>query len=80
MRTLHWLYFAVAGGAPFGQRPTWVNSVRSGHGADGVLEQRHKAAAFDLRLHALVELRAGDLGERGEEVDVGGERVDVGRA
>ena len=40
-----------------------------------VLQQRQQAAAFDLLLHFVGQLRAGDLGERREKIEVRAERI-----
>ena len=40
-----------------------------------ILQQRQQAAAFDLFLHFVGQLRAGDLGERREKVEMGAQRI-----
>ena len=40
-----------------------------------ILEQREQTPAFDLLLHLSGQCRAGDLGERGEEIEVCAERI-----
>ena len=47
-------------------------------GCGRIFEQRDEAAAFDLLFHVVGERGTGEFGERGEEIDVRGERIDGG--